>query len=139
MLPFSVILRPGFPPYEEIVYSVKKAIATGRLTAGTRFPSVRAMSRELKLNPNTCQKAVMPIWAISGWIPVFIFAWVMLNESLGSLEATSRSDDAPTKDDRDTFGRRLGDSFYGYTVNDVTVLSEMGSDAERSGLFRDTL
>ena len=69
----------------------------------------------------------------------FIFAWVMLNESLGSLEATSRSDDAPTKDDRDTFGRRPGDSFYGYTVNDVTVLSEMGSDAERSGLFRDTL
>ena len=58
MLPFSVSFRPGVPPYEEIVFAVKKAIAVNRLRPGDKFPSVRAMSRDLKLNPNTCQKAV---------------------------------------------------------------------------------
>ena len=50
--------RPGVPPYEEIIFAVKKAIALKRIIPGDDFPSVRAMSRELKLNPNTCQKAV---------------------------------------------------------------------------------
>ncbi len=58
MLPFYVNFRPGVAPYEEIVFGVKKALATGRLHAGDRFPSVRSMSRELKLNPNTCQRAI---------------------------------------------------------------------------------
>lgn len=58
MLPFLVNFRPGVPPYEDIVLGVKKAIATGRLNAGDRFPSVRTVSRELNLNPNTCQRAV---------------------------------------------------------------------------------
>ena len=58
MLPFVVNFRPGEPPYEEIIFAVKRAVATGRLKSGNAFPSVRTLSRELKLNPNTCQKAV---------------------------------------------------------------------------------
>ncbi len=58
MLPFSVQFRPGVPAYEQIVLAAKRAIAGGRLGVGEAFPSVRAMSRELKLTPNTCQKAV---------------------------------------------------------------------------------
>ena len=63
MLPFRVEFKPGVPPYEAVVFAVKKAVATGALSAGDALPSVRAMSRELKLNPNTCQKAVAALTA----------------------------------------------------------------------------
>jgi GntR family transcriptional regulator len=58
LLPFSVQFRPGIPAYEQVVRAAKRAIASGRLRAGEPFPSVRAMSREFSLTPNTCQKAV---------------------------------------------------------------------------------
>ena len=58
MVPFVVQFRPGIPAYEQVVHAAKRAIATGRLQAGEPFPSVRAMSREFSLTPNTCQKAV---------------------------------------------------------------------------------
>ncbi len=58
MLPFSIELTPGAPIYEQIVDAVKRAIATGRFKGGDRFPSVRAVSAELRVNPNTVQKAV---------------------------------------------------------------------------------
>ncbi|MBN1521492.1 MAG: GntR family transcriptional regulator [Candidatus Aureabacteria bacterium] len=37
---------------------MKKAIVTGQLKPGDRFPSVRELSRELRINPNTAQKVV---------------------------------------------------------------------------------
>lgn len=37
---------------------MKKAVAGGRLRPGDTFPSVRALSRELKINPNTAHKVV---------------------------------------------------------------------------------
>ena len=58
MVPFVIQFRPGIPAYEQVVHAAKRAIATGRLRAGEPFPSVRAMSREFSLTPNTCQKAV---------------------------------------------------------------------------------
>lgn len=58
MLPFEVQHQPGKPVSEQLVYAVKKAIAQGRLKPGDAFPSVRALSRELRINPNTAQKAV---------------------------------------------------------------------------------
>lgn len=63
MLSFLPHFRPGVPPYEEIVFAVKKALAQGRLVPGDPFPSVRAMSQEFGLNPNTCQKAVATLTA----------------------------------------------------------------------------
>lgn len=63
MLPFRVEFKPGVPPYVSVVFAVKKAVASGVLSAGDSLPSVRAMSRELKLNPNTCQKAVATLTA----------------------------------------------------------------------------
>src|SRR5688572_11487904 len=56
-LPFPIAIRPGSPVYEQIVYAVKKAVAQGALKAGDRFPSVRGLSQELGVNPNTVQKA----------------------------------------------------------------------------------
>jgi len=58
MLPFEVQYQPGKPVSEQVVYSVKKALAQGRLQPGDAFPSVRTLSRELRINPNTAQKAV---------------------------------------------------------------------------------
>lgn len=58
MLPFSIELIPSRPIYEQIVQAVKLAVATGGMSDGDRFPSVRAISQELKVNPNTVQKAV---------------------------------------------------------------------------------
>ena len=57
MLNFSVTIEPGVPIYEQIVYAVKKAVTSGQLCPGDPFPSVRTISRELRINPNTAQKA----------------------------------------------------------------------------------
>jgi len=57
-LPFPIEIRPGRPIYEQIVYAVKRAVARGSLQPGDRFPSVRALSQALSVNPNTVQKAV---------------------------------------------------------------------------------
>jgi GntR family transcriptional regulator len=58
VLPFTLTLRPGLSVHEQILYAVKKAIVSGRLKAGDAFPSVRALSKELRINPNTAHKVV---------------------------------------------------------------------------------
>ena len=58
MLPFSVAIRPGLSVHEQVVFAVKKAIVSGRLQPGDEFPSVRVLSRELRINPNTAHKVV---------------------------------------------------------------------------------
>ena len=58
MLPFSISLRTGIPIYEQVIYAVTRAIVSGELAAGETFPSVRALSQELKINPNTAHKIV---------------------------------------------------------------------------------
>jgi len=58
MIPFQIELKAGVPVYEQIIYAVKKAVAFGRLMPGDRLPSVRNLSQELKINPNTAQKAM---------------------------------------------------------------------------------
>ena len=58
MIPFHVDFAPGSPLYEQVVYAATKAIVSGRLSPGDDFPSVRVLSRELKINPNTAHKVV---------------------------------------------------------------------------------
>ena len=57
-LPFSVSLRPGLPIYEQVIYAVTRAIVSGQLREGDAFPSVRVLSQELRINPNTAHKIV---------------------------------------------------------------------------------
>ena len=57
-LPFSVDIRPGRPLHDQVVFAVTKAVVIGQLAAGDAFPSVRALSQELRINPNTAQKIV---------------------------------------------------------------------------------
>ena len=57
-LPFSVAIRPGRPLHDQVVFAVTKAVVTGQLRPGDAFPSVRVLSQELQINPNTAQKIV---------------------------------------------------------------------------------
>ena len=58
MIPFRVHFRSGVSLYERVVYAAKKAVITGQLRPGDLFPSVRTLSKELKINPNTAHKIV---------------------------------------------------------------------------------
>ena len=58
MLPFSIELKSGLPVAEQILFAVTKAVVNGQLRSGDRFPSVRVLSQELKVNPNTAHKVV---------------------------------------------------------------------------------
>jgi len=58
MLPFTIELRAGLPLTEQIVYAAKKAVVTGQLRPGDAFPSVRQLSQELRINPNTAHKVI---------------------------------------------------------------------------------
>jgi DNA-binding transcriptional regulator YhcF (GntR family) len=63
MLPFTVSLRAGQPIFDQVVYAVARAIATGQLQSGDAFPSVRTLSQQLKINPNTAHKIVAALTA----------------------------------------------------------------------------
>lgn len=58
MIPFRVPFRPGVPLYEQVVYAAKKALLAGQLRPGDAFPSVRTLSAELHINPNTAHKVI---------------------------------------------------------------------------------
>lgn len=50
--------KTGIPVHQQVVYAVKKAIVSKQLLPGDSFPSVRVLSQELKINPNTAHKIV---------------------------------------------------------------------------------
>lgn len=58
MIPFRLSLEPGVSIYEQVVYAAKKALVSGQMQPGEPFPSVRALSKALKINPNTAHKVV---------------------------------------------------------------------------------
>src|SRR5271170_7838431 len=58
VIPFHVHFRPGLSLYEQVVYAAKKAMIAGQMRPGDPFPSVRVLSKELKINPNTAHKVV---------------------------------------------------------------------------------
>ena len=58
MIPFRLDYRPGISLFEQVVYVAKKAMISGQLRPGDPFPSVCALSKELKINPNTAHKVV---------------------------------------------------------------------------------
>ena len=63
MLPFSIELKPGLPIAEQVIFAVKKAVVAGQMKPGQPFPSVRVVSQELRINPNTAHKIVAALVA----------------------------------------------------------------------------
>lgn len=58
MIPFQISFRPGAPLCDQVVYAAKKAVVSGQMRTGDPFPSVRVLSKELKINPNTAHKVI---------------------------------------------------------------------------------
>ena len=54
---FVIDLMSRVPVYEQIINQVEEKILIGVLRAGDKMPSVRNLSIELSINPNTIQKA----------------------------------------------------------------------------------
>ena len=53
---YQVTFRPGSSLYEQGVYAAKRALVSRQLRPGDAFPSVRALSTALTINPNTARK-----------------------------------------------------------------------------------
>jgi GntR family transcriptional regulator len=53
----SIDLKSGVPLYRQIIDQVKSAIAMGAIGPGDRLPTVRQLSVDLSINPNTVSRA----------------------------------------------------------------------------------
>lgn len=54
---FQVDTMSRQPVYEQIIQQMERFVLSGVLKPGTQLPSVRSLSMELSINPNTIQKA----------------------------------------------------------------------------------
>lgn len=52
-----MIFHDNLPIYIQIMNLIKKRIVIGELKEGEKLPSVRELSTELKVNPNTIQRS----------------------------------------------------------------------------------
>lgn len=89
MLPFTVTFQTGRPAYEQVVFAAKKAIASGQLRPGDRFPSVRSLSKELTINPNTAHKVIANLKA-EGLLEVVPGIGTIISESAVVEKSTAR-------------------------------------------------
>lgn len=86
------------PVYEQIIEQVEKLITLGIISPGDQLPSVRSLSTELSVNPNTIQKAYSELDSkgIARSVPgrgCFIAedaAEVIKNEAKGKLDKITR-------------------------------------------------
>ena len=62
-LPFPIEIQPGSPAYEQVIQAVHRAVAKGVLVEGDAFPSVRALGKAARINPNTAHKVVQALVA----------------------------------------------------------------------------
>ena len=58
---FSIDPSNGVPIYEQVVRQIKFAVADGVLVAGQMVPSVRQLSNDLAINPNTISRAYLQL------------------------------------------------------------------------------
>lgn len=58
---FSIDPKNGVAIYEQIVRQVKFAVAEGTLRSGQLLPSVRTLSQQLTINPNTINRAMQQL------------------------------------------------------------------------------
>lgn len=60
---FSIDNMSKIPVYEQLVKQIEKFILSGLLNVGDSLPSVRNLSVELSINPNTIQKSYSELTA----------------------------------------------------------------------------
>ncbi len=54
---FQIDVMSRTPVYEQIIEQMERLLLNGILGSGSQMPSVRSLSVELSINPNTIQKA----------------------------------------------------------------------------------
>ena len=86
MIPFRVSFEAGEPLYGQVVYAARKAVVSGQMRPGDPFPSVRTLSRELKINPNTAARVVTELLA-EGLIEVRVGVGTVVAEQRSSTAA----------------------------------------------------
>ena len=86
MIPFRLTFEPGISLYEQVVYAAKKAVISGQLRPGDPFPSVRALSKALKINPNTAHKVITHLVA-EGLIEVHSGVGTVVSQRASSTAA----------------------------------------------------
>ena len=89
-LRFSLDTAKGVPVYRQIIQQIEYAILSGRVQAGDRLPTIRALAVDLKINPNTIAKAYSEL-EIRG----------ILNKQVGSGTYISGKKPAGAEDARD--------------------------------------
>ena len=57
MIEFHLNGRSGLSPYQQLVQQVRHALRLGLLDIGDRLPTVKEVSQQLAINPNTVLKA----------------------------------------------------------------------------------
>jgi len=83
---FSLDNGSGVPIYRQVIHQIEQGILSGRLNKGDKLPTIRAMSVELKVHPNTIDRAYKEL-VIKG----------ILTQQVGA--GTFISDKAPEKED----------------------------------------
>jgi GntR family transcriptional regulator len=86
VIPFHVSFEPGTSLYEQVVYAAKKAVVSGQLRPGDQFPSVRELSKALKINPNTAHKVITRLVS-EGVLEVHSGIGTLVAEQLSSTAA----------------------------------------------------
>ena len=90
MIPFRVSFEAGSSICEQVVYAAKKAVISGQMRSGDAFPSVRDLSRALKINPNTAHKVITQLIA-EGLLEVHPGLGTVVAESTSSTAAERRN------------------------------------------------
>ena len=83
------------PIYRQLMDQVRQGLARGRLRPGTRLPSVRQLSRELVVNPNTVARAYTELER-EGLLNTRQGLGVFVAESRAGLEETVRRESLAT-------------------------------------------
>ncbi len=83
---FQLDLRSKKSIYEQIVDGIKGLIVSGELKANDRLPSVRDLSAQLTVNPNTIAKAFRSLES-QGWIYTVSGRGCFVSESMQSPDA----------------------------------------------------
>jgi GntR family transcriptional regulator len=56
-------LQSGIPVHEQVAFAARKAMISGKLRPGDAFPSVRTLSKAVKIHANTAQKVIAQLIA----------------------------------------------------------------------------
>jgi GntR family transcriptional regulator len=63
LIPFRLTLQSGVPVHEQVAFAAKKAMISGQFRPGDPFPSVRSLSKAMKIHPNTAHKVIAQLTA----------------------------------------------------------------------------